>query len=99
MSIAANDPYRSKYCFAWCGQENCDCMKPERPTMEKALETIIIHAVQKSITTCNVHDDLQLVPLLKLAKNDPDNVIRAMARAKIQDNAISIIERLLNDKV
>ena len=102
MSIAHGYPYRTQFCFAWCGRTGCECSKPMKPmmisepTVDKYYENLDQDGKIHYIRKLNEFDVDDLEEMIRITENEPDDLVRALARAKLEGRAISIIKNLID---
>jgi hypothetical protein len=90
---------RRKYCIMYCGP-SCDCMPTaQQPlakteTVQETFEKQVHVTSENAILNCTLCKE-NVEWLLDLAQNGEDEILRAMSRARLEANALSIIGMLL----
>lgn len=109
MSIAPRENI-IKNCFAWCGRHVCECssnayeniipnLNEHKETQTQALEIESSEDSQMKmisyVKSLDIFSRSDLRMLLAIAQNNKDNLIRNLAKAKIECRAMIILEKLL----
>ena len=81
---------RTKYCFAPCAPNVCDCTESS-----VELERFSEEHYEYDILNCELHVD-NIRKLIDIVKNEPHDVLRGLARARLEGNAIRIMEYLID---
>jgi hypothetical protein len=98
--------YRQYTCFMWCGESNCQCNLPWEPlsildaksSIPEAFAEKDLDALREEYILSGQFDDRYWIEtLVHLIKHEPNDVLRGLARAQVEGNAVKIIETLLGE--